>query len=54
MLKLWIPIFNTAKDTPLDGSQFDYLFNDGEIFKLGNTDVKCFTQQGTPLLAAAI
>jgi glyoxylase-like metal-dependent hydrolase (beta-lactamase superfamily II) len=49
VLKLWIPIFNTAKDTPLDGSQFDYLFNDGEIFKLGNTDVKVlYTAGHTP------
>lgn len=39
VLALWVPIFNTGKDTNLDASQFDHLFEDGEVFKLGNVDV---------------
>lgn len=27
VLAFWVPVFNTHKDTPLDGSQFDVLFN---------------------------
>ncbi len=46
VLALWVPIFNTAKDTNLDASQFDRLFEDGEIFKLGNVDVKVFHTPG--------
>lgn len=34
-LAYWVPIFNTAHDTPLDGSQFDRHFKDGETFSIG-------------------
>jgi glyoxylase-like metal-dependent hydrolase (beta-lactamase superfamily II) len=46
VLSLWIPIFNTSKDTDLDASQFDHLFEDGSIFKLGNVDVKVIHTPG--------
>lgn len=46
VLALWVPIFNTNKDTPLDASQFDKLFQDGEVFKLGNVDVKVLHTPG--------
>lgn len=46
VLALWVPIFNTSKDTDLDASQFDQLFNDGDIFKLGNIDVKVLHTPG--------
>jgi len=46
VLKLWVPIFNTAKDTNLDASQFDHLFEDGEVFKIGNVDVKVLHTPG--------
>lgn len=46
VLALWVPIFNTSKDTNLDASQFDHLFEDGEIFKLGNVDVKVLHTPG--------
>lgn len=46
VLSLWIPIFNTSKDTNLDASQFDHLFEDGNIFKLGNVDVKVIHTPG--------
>lgn len=49
VLALWVPLFNTQKDTNLDASQFDYLFEDGEVFKLGQVDVKViFTPGHTP------
>ncbi len=35
VLRHWVPIFNTAHDTPLDGSQFDHLFANGETFNIG-------------------
>ncbi|MDP1723177.1 MAG: MBL fold metallo-hydrolase [Alphaproteobacteria bacterium] len=49
ILKFWIPIFNTSQDTPLDGSQFDYLFKDNEHFSIGSLDVKImYTPGHTP------
>jgi glyoxylase-like metal-dependent hydrolase (beta-lactamase superfamily II) len=49
VLALWVPIFNTGKDTSLDASQFDHLFEDGEHFKIGTLDVKIiFTPGHTP------
>jgi glyoxylase-like metal-dependent hydrolase (beta-lactamase superfamily II) len=38
VLKHWVPLLNTGKDTPLDGSQFDHLFEDGETFKIGGLE----------------
>jgi glyoxylase-like metal-dependent hydrolase (beta-lactamase superfamily II) len=46
VLALWVPIFNTGKDTNLDASQFDHLFKDGEVFKIGNVDVKVMHTPG--------
>ena len=39
VLQHWVPFFNIAKDTPIDGSQFDHLFVDGEKFFIGNLEV---------------
>jgi glyoxylase-like metal-dependent hydrolase (beta-lactamase superfamily II) len=44
--KYWIPVFNIAHDTPLDGSQFDHLFVDGEKFKIGSLEVKVIHTPG--------
>lgn len=53
VLALWVPIFNTSRDTNLDASQFDHLFEDGDIFKLGNVDVKVLHTPGhTPACAS--
>ncbi len=53
VLKYWVPVFNAAKDTPLDGSQFDHLFVDGEKFKIGSLEVKVIHTPGhTPACAA--
>lgn len=49
-LTYWTPIFNTAQDTPKDGSQFDNLFKDNETFYIGNIPVKVMHTPGhTPL-----
>ena len=49
VIKFWAPIFNTTKDTPLDGSQFDHLFKDGEKFAIGNLEVTTmYTPGHTP------
>lgn len=46
VLKFWVPLFNTSHDTPLDGSQFDHLFKDGEIFKIGTIEVRVMHTPG--------
>lgn len=46
VLKFWIPIFNSRNDTPLDGSQFDHLFSDGEVFTIGSIQVKVLHTAG--------
>ena len=49
VLSYWVPIFNTSVDKPIDGSQFDALFTDGEVFKIGNLNVKViYTPGHTP------
>lgn len=35
-LDFWTSLYNTKKDTPQNGSQFDHLFHNGEAFKIGN------------------
>lgn len=46
VLKFWVPLFNNAKDTPLDGSQFDHLLKDGEKFFLGTLEIKAIHTPG--------
>ncbi len=46
VLDFWIPLFNTSKDTPLNASQFDHLFFDGEKFKIGNLQVRVIHTAG--------
>lgn len=46
VLKFWVPLFNTVHDTPLDGSQFDHLFKDGEVFAIGSIEVKVMHTPG--------
>jgi glyoxylase-like metal-dependent hydrolase (beta-lactamase superfamily II) len=46
VLKFWVPLFNTANDTSLDGSQFDHLFKDGEVFTIGSIEVKVMHTPG--------
>lgn len=46
VLEFWVPIFNTYDDTPLDGSQFDSLFEDNETINLGNLEIKVLHTPG--------
>ncbi|MBL0317961.1 MAG: MBL fold metallo-hydrolase [Alphaproteobacteria bacterium] len=46
VLKFWVPLFNTSHDTSLDGSQFDHLFKDGEVFSIGTIEVKVMHTPG--------
>lgn len=46
VLTFWVPLFNTGHDTPLDGSQFDHLFKDGETFHIGSLEVKVMHTPG--------
>ena len=41
-----VPLFNTLSDTPVDGSQFDHLFKDEEIFYIGSIKVKVLHTPG--------
>lgn len=53
VLAFWVPIFNSEEDTKINGSQFDHLFKDGEIFKIGNVNVKVLHTPGhTPACAS--
>lgn len=53
VLKFWVPLFGTGKDTPLDGSQFDHLFKNGEKFSIGNLQVEVIATPGhTPACAS--
>ncbi len=46
VLKFWVPIFNTYNDTPIDGSQFDYLFEDGQILPFGKKTIQVWHTPG--------
>ncbi len=44
--KTFQPIFNLGDDFPVDGSQFDHLFNDGENFRLGQIECEVIATPG--------
>lgn len=46
VLQLWVPLFNTFHDTPLDGSQFDVLLDDGQQIMLGTIPIKVIHTPG--------
>lgn len=46
VLQLWVPLFNTFHDTPLDGSQFDVLLDDGQQIMLGTVPIKVIHTPG--------
>ena len=53
VLSLWVPIFDTGSDTPIDGSQFDQLFEDGETLQIGSLKVTVLHTPGhTPACAS--
>ncbi len=46
VLKHWVPVFNIEHDTPIDGSQFDHLFKDGETINIGKIEVRIMHTPG--------
>eukprot|EP00744_Colponema_vietnamica_P009871 GILI01014004.1.p1 GENE.GILI01014004.1~~GILI01014004.1.p1 ORF type:complete len:315 (+),score=67.05 GILI01014004.1:60-947(+) len=46
VLAYWVPVLGIEADTPLDGSQFDHLFKDGEEFQIGSINVKVLQTPG--------
>ncbi len=55
VLNYWVPVFNTFHDTPLDGSQFDMLLNDGDSLPLGESFITILHTPGhTPACASYV
>lgn len=53
VLDTWLDVFETANDTPRDSSQFDVLFEEGDIFNIGEYEVKVWHTPGhTPACAS--
>ncbi len=49
VLKTWEPLFHNEEDTPLNGSQFDHIFEDDEIFTVGPFEARIiYTPGHTP------
>lgn len=46
VLKYWVKVFNISDEVPIEGSQFDHIFKDEEIFKIGNLEAKFLTTPG--------
>ncbi len=46
VLKYWVKVFNIGDEVPVDGSQFNHIFKDGETFKIGNLEAKFLTTPG--------
>jgi glyoxylase-like metal-dependent hydrolase (beta-lactamase superfamily II) len=46
VIETWEPVFNSAADTPRDGSQFDRLFSDDETFRIGDIEARIFHTPG--------
>ena len=46
VLKFWVPVFNSKNDTELDGSQFDRLFKNDEIIKIGSLEIRIIHTPG--------
>ena len=46
VIETWEPVFNSREDTPRGGYQFDKLFNDDEVFSVGNVKAQIFHTPG--------
>jgi len=51
--RLWKDIYNLEGDFPTDGSQYDRLFRDGEIFTVGDVQVRVLFTPGHTLASVA-
>jgi glyoxylase-like metal-dependent hydrolase (beta-lactamase superfamily II) len=49
VIEMWQPTFHSTMDIPLDGSQFDHLFDDEEHFTIGSLNARTiYTPGHTP------
>jgi len=46
VLETWEPIFHNEEDTPLNGYQFDYTFDNDEVFKVGPFEARIIHTPG--------
>lgn len=46
VLSFWVPRFDIEEDTPLDGRQFDVLFEEGQVFQIGALVCKVWQTPG--------
>lgn len=46
VIETWEPVFNSQSDTPRSGYQFDKLFEDDEMFQIGNIGARIFHTPG--------
>lgn len=46
VLEYWTKIFNIGDEVPIDGSLFDNIFKNEEIFKIGNLEAKFLSTRG--------
>lgn len=46
VLDFWKPIFNAKNDMPSDATQFGVLFKEGDVFTIGNLEVKVIHTPG--------
>lgn len=46
VLKYWVPFYNNEENTPMDGSQFDRLFQEGDVIQLGDLSIQVLTTPG--------
>lgn len=47
--KLWQRLYNLPDDFPTNGSQWDRVFEDGEVFRIGNLDARVMSSPGHTL-----
>ncbi|MDD4701575.1 MAG: MBL fold metallo-hydrolase [Desulfovibrio sp.] len=46
IIATWAPLFQTSDDTPADGSDFDYLFDNDEAFTIGDLKARIIHTPG--------
>lgn len=53
VLDMWVPVFEIENDTSLTGEQYDVLFNEGDVFNIGDLAVTVWHTPGhTPACAS--
>jgi glyoxylase-like metal-dependent hydrolase (beta-lactamase superfamily II) len=52
--KTFAPLFNSDKEMPMDGSQFNILLNDEQRLKIGDLSLRVMSTPGKPLTCARL